>query len=261
MNHHPDVDNSTVNSEADYFRQLIEKQPAVLMRVRLDGELLAANHSALGLLGADDLDQLAGLTLSTCIAPEHRSRWNEFSTAIGNGTSNSFECDFTNLVGACRTIVFHGVPLMDNRDGIASIVLSAHDMSTVRWSEAVFENTDSFARQPPEPPEPVEPQQGRLEQLERLLRDGRNISWSCERNSSGKTPSTIARRNWLNGTLRCSSRLPRTRICPSIVRQERRTPSHRRRWPNRSILQLKAHANALRVNSVAGATHQVDSPA
>jgi hypothetical protein len=159
------------------------------MRVRLDGELLAANHAALGLLGAEHLDQLMGFTLTTCIAPEHRNRWNEFSTAIGNGISNSFECDFTNLVGACRTIVFHGIPLMDNRDGIPSIVLSAHDMSSVRWSEAVFESTESFGRQPMEAPErverecvepqrvepqSVEPEQGRLEQLERLLRDGRN---------------------------------------------------------------------------------------
>ena len=174
MNHHPNIDNSTVNSEADYFRQLIEKQPAVLMRVGLDGELLAANHSALGLLGAEDLDQLAGLTLPTCVAPEHRSRWSEFSTAIGNGTSNSFECDFTNLVGARRTIVFHGIPLMDNHDGVASVILSAHDMSAVRWSEAVFESADSFGRQPLGPPERVETKQGRLEQLERLLRDGRN---------------------------------------------------------------------------------------
>ena len=176
MDHQPHIGSSTaaLNSAADYFRQLIEKQPAVLMRVRLDGELLAANHAALGLLGAEHLDQLAGLTLLTCVAPEHKSRWSDFSAAIENGTSNSFECEFTNLVGTSRSIVFHGVPLMDNRDGIPSIILSAHDMSSVRWSEAVFENANSYPRHPVEPPERVETQPGRLEQLERLLRDGRN---------------------------------------------------------------------------------------
>jgi PAS domain S-box-containing protein len=176
MNHQPNIDNSTValSSEADYFRQLIEKQPAVLMRLGLDGALMAANHAALGLLGAEHLDQLIGLTLTTCVAPEHRNRWTEFSAAIGNGISNSFECDFTNLVGTSRSIVFHGVPLMDNRDGVASVILSAHDMSTLRWSEAVFENADLQRRDPVEPPERVETQHGRLEQLERLLRDGRN---------------------------------------------------------------------------------------
>jgi|SRR5687768_2067936 len=169
-------DNSTValNADADYFRQLIEQQPAVLMRAKLDGELLAANHAALGLLGAEHLDQLAGLTLLTCVSPEHRSRWNEFSAAIENGTSNSFECDFTNLVGTSRSIVFHGVPLLDNRDGIPSVILSAHDMSSVRWSEAVFENANSQGRRAEPPPDRVETQPGRLEQLERLLRDGRN---------------------------------------------------------------------------------------
>ena len=169
-------DNSTLSlkSEADYFRHLIENQPAVLMRARLDGELLAANHAALGLLGAEHLDQLAGLTLLTCVAPEHKSRWNEFAAAIETGISNSFECEFTNLVGTSRSIVFHGVPLMDNHDGIPSVILSAHDMSTVRWSEAVFENANAYPRRPVAPPEPVETQPARLEQLERLLRDGRN---------------------------------------------------------------------------------------
>lgn len=177
MDHQPLLGSSTVavNSERDYFRQLIEKQPAVLMRVRLDSELLAANHAALGLLGAEHLDQLAGLTLLMCVAPEHKSRWNDFSAAIENGTSKSFECEFTNLLGTSRSIVFHGVPLMDNPDGIPSIILSAHDMSSVRWSEAVFENGNAYARQAIEPPERVEtPPPGRLEQLERLLRDGRN---------------------------------------------------------------------------------------
>jgi PAS domain S-box-containing protein len=175
MNH----DNSTLapKSEADYFRHLLENQPAVLMRARLDGELLAANHAALGLLGAEHHDQLAGLTLLTCVAPEHKRRWSEFAATIETGISNSFECDFTNLVGTSRSIVFHGVPLMDHHDGIPSVILSAHDMSTVRWSEAVFENASPYPLQPPPPPPPperVETQPGRLEQLERLLRDGRN---------------------------------------------------------------------------------------
>ena len=85
--------------QATYFRRLIEKQPAVLMRVALDGAVLAANDAALGLLGAEDLNQLAGLMLPACVAPEHRDRWNEFTAAIANGTSKSFECLFTNLVG------------------------------------------------------------------------------------------------------------------------------------------------------------------
>jgi PAS domain S-box-containing protein len=176
MDHQLNTANSAValDSDADYFRQLIETQPAVLMRVGLDGALLAANHAALGLLGAEHLDQLSGLTLPTCVAPEHRSRWDEFSMAIGNGTSNSFECDFTNLVGTRRSVLFHGVPLLENRDGIASVILSAHDMSRLHWSESVFENRESSGRHRVEPPEPVETQQGRLKQLECLLRDGRS---------------------------------------------------------------------------------------
>src|SRR5688572_352040 len=156
--------------QATYFQRLIEKQPAVLMRVALDGAVLAANDAALGLLGAEELNQLAGLTLLTCVAPEHGDRWNEFTAAIANGTSKSFECLFTNLVGTCRQVVFHGVPLLDHPDGIQSVILSAHDMSALRRSEEVFEKKDSFTR---DFVKQNEPEPGRLEQLERLLRDGR----------------------------------------------------------------------------------------
>lgn len=158
--------------EVAHFRRLIEKQPAVLMRVALDGAVVAANDAAMGLLGAEDLDQLAGLLLPACVAPEHRDRWIEFTAAIENGTSKSFECLFTNLVGTCRQIVFHGVPLIDHHDGIPSVILSAHDMSTLRRTEEVFEAGDPFARGVVKQPEHVEP--GRLEQLEKLLRDGRH---------------------------------------------------------------------------------------
>ena len=158
-------------NQAAYFQQLIEKQPAVLMRVALDGAVLAANDAALGLLGAEDLNQLAGLVLPACVAPEHRDRWSEFTAAIANGTSKSCECLFTNLVGICRQVVFHGVPLLDHHDGIQSVILSAHDMSALRRSEEVFEKRDSLVSHFAKPPEPAE--SGRLQQLERLLRDGR----------------------------------------------------------------------------------------
>jgi PAS domain S-box-containing protein len=157
--------------QATYFQRLIEKQPAVLMRVALDGAVVAANDAALRLLGAEDLNQLAGLVLPACVAPEHRDRWSEFTAAIAKGTSKACECLFTNLVGTCRQIVFHGVPLLDHHDGILSVILSAHDVSALRRSEEVFENRDWLASHFAKPPEPAEP--GRLEQLERLLRDGR----------------------------------------------------------------------------------------
>src|SRR5688572_21211725 len=93
---------ATETCETSHFRRLIEKQPAVLMRVALDGAVVAANDAAMGLLGAEDVDQLAGLMLPACVAPEHLNGWNEFTAAIAKGTNKSFECLFTNLVGTCR---------------------------------------------------------------------------------------------------------------------------------------------------------------
>ncbi len=165
--HAPDAN----GAEARYFRRLIEKQPAVLMRVALDGAILAANDAAMGLLGVEDPNQLAGLVFPACLPPEHRHGWNEFTAAIAEGTSKSFECLFTNLVGTCRQIVFHGVPLLDHHDALPSVILGAHDMSAFRRSEEAFEKK-SFAGSVVT--EHEAPNDGRLEQLERLLRDGRH---------------------------------------------------------------------------------------
>ena len=162
----------TPEADAEHFRRLLETQPAVLMRVALTGAILAANDAALGLLGAGDRDHLADLELPACIAPGHAGRWEDFTAAIREGASKSFECDFTTLVGTTRQVVFHGVPLLDHADGTPSVILSGHDVTTVRRVESAIE------RRAPAEPESQEPQTPaaepeRLRQLERLLKEGR----------------------------------------------------------------------------------------
>jgi chromosome segregation ATPase len=68
---------------------------------------------------------------------------------------------------------FHGVPLIDHHDGVASVIMSAHDMSALRRSEEILEDSNSPAAPSALETERAEPQQERLEQLEGLLRDGR----------------------------------------------------------------------------------------
>ena len=59
----------------EYVRHLLEIQPSILMRVGVDGELLAANQAALSLLGTQELTDVVGqsLTQRLAIVPEGRS--------------------------------------------------------------------------------------------------------------------------------------------------------------------------------------------
>jgi PAS domain S-box-containing protein len=133
----------------EHLRRLIEKLPCCVVRVSIEGVLLAANDAALGLLGAGDACQVLGRGLTGWIAPEHHPLWSAFAGDVASGASRSLECDLTDLSGARRTVLLHGVPLLDHPDGTLSMMLGARDISTLRQLE------------------------GSQEQLERLLRDGR----------------------------------------------------------------------------------------
>ena len=122
-------------ADAEHLRHVIEKQPCCLLRVSLDGAVLAANDAALTLWGAQDTGQVLGRSLTGWIVAEHRDRWTEFAALIGRNTSGSFDCDVTNVRGERRSMLFRAVPLLNHSDGILSMMLGVHDTSTLRVLE------------------------------------------------------------------------------------------------------------------------------
>ena len=124
--------------EAVHLRRLIEKQPACVLRVGIDGLVLAANDAAVSLLGAEGLTQVLGTKLTERIIRRHHEQWEEFAARIREGTSSSIECDLTDLSGGRRTILLQGVPLLDHADGIPSMILAARDTSTYRRLETAL---------------------------------------------------------------------------------------------------------------------------
>jgi hypothetical protein len=54
----------TPSSDASYLRRLLERQPACLIRVRLDGVLLACNDAALSLFGVGALRAVLNTNLT-----------------------------------------------------------------------------------------------------------------------------------------------------------------------------------------------------
>src|SRR4029079_6315186 len=87
----------TPSSDEPYLRRLIERQPACLIRVRLDGVLLACNDAALNLFGVGALRAVLNTNLTDRIIPAERTKWQEFTTRCWANDAASFECDLVIL--------------------------------------------------------------------------------------------------------------------------------------------------------------------
>jgi hypothetical protein len=123
--------------EVVHLRRLLDIQPGCLMRVGVDGTLLAANDAALTLLGVKSLGEALGRDITAWIAPDQRDRWKGFLPGVAEGSPSSIECDVTASAAEAQPTLFHGVPLPDHPDGVVSIAVAARVVSAQRQLEAV----------------------------------------------------------------------------------------------------------------------------
>jgi len=131
---------SRADAEAEHLRHLLEKLPCCLLRVGLDGLLLAANDAALQDLRARDLGQALDRPFTNWIVPEDHERWHEFVAEVQNNGAGDAECDLVDQEGAHHEVLLKGVLLVDPPDGIASVLLVLRDISgTRRLEEALQE--------------------------------------------------------------------------------------------------------------------------
>jgi hypothetical protein len=131
------------SADAAYLLTVIEKQPSCLLRVGIDGRLLAANRSALRLLGTGDLAQALDRTLTERILPAHRERWRDFLTRVWEIGSGSIECDMTDVAGVQRTLLLDGVALREHPDSNRSMLMGARDASAGRRLEKSLEEDEA----------------------------------------------------------------------------------------------------------------------
>ena len=68
----------------------LERQAAGLIRVRLDGGLLACNDAALSLLGGGPRPAILNTNLSDCLVPGQRAQWQEFTSRCWSEGAASF---------------------------------------------------------------------------------------------------------------------------------------------------------------------------
>jgi PAS domain S-box-containing protein len=129
---------AAVSPEVAQLREVIEKQPACLVRVSLDGTLLAVNEAALSIFGAENLGQVLEQSLPGRFLPDQQKLWDDFCSRVWTSGAGSVECELADLAGEKRPALLKGVARRDHHDGIDSLFITIRDTSSrVRLEQAV----------------------------------------------------------------------------------------------------------------------------
>src|SRR5580765_5333338 len=133
----------TPSPDASYLRRLLERQPACLIRVRLDGVLLACNDAALSLFGVRALRAVLNTNLTDRIVPAQRTKWQEFATRCWANGASSLECDLVLSDDNARPVLVQGVALKDHPDGVESLLLHLRDQSQTHRLEHSIQSAEN----------------------------------------------------------------------------------------------------------------------
>ena len=130
------------SADALYLRRLLDRQPACLVRVRLDGVLLACSDAALGLFGVGTLGGILKTNLTDRLVPADRAKWQEFTTRVWAKGAGSLECHLLPDDGA-RPLGVQAIALKDHPDGVDSLLLSLRDQSQTQRLELSIQSAEA----------------------------------------------------------------------------------------------------------------------
>ena len=133
--------------EVAHLRHLLDSQPACLMRLGVDGTVLAANDAALMLMGVSSGAQALERDFAAWVPPDQRDRWRAFTIGVAKGSPASIECDITTPSGDRHPTLFHGVPVTEHPDGVASLAVAARAVAGQRQLEAAMVELEAQLRE------------------------------------------------------------------------------------------------------------------
>ena len=135
------------SNEVERLRAILEKQPSCLMRVAIDGRMLAISDHAMSLLGARELGQVLDTNFVERLRGDAVAEtWSEFVARVTQSGSASAETELEEFSGNIRAVTMQGVALPDHPDGIESMLLTIRDISTARRLEASLEEEEGLRR-------------------------------------------------------------------------------------------------------------------
>ncbi len=137
----PDAD-----QEVERLRFLIERQPTCVLRVALDGVILAANGAALRQLGASHLGQALGHRFTQWMLPHHRDRWLDLARrAYANGAA-SIECELRDLEERRHAVQLQAVKQPPHPDGMESMTVAVREISGMSRLEQALQDQEAAGR-------------------------------------------------------------------------------------------------------------------
>lgn len=116
------------------LRAIVETTPECVKLVDRNGTLIHMNSSGLQMIGAPELDAVAGKSIYGLIAPEHREKFREFNERVCAGERGALEFDITGLNGKRRHMETHAAPLR-NPDGAIVHLGVARDVTERKHAE------------------------------------------------------------------------------------------------------------------------------
>ena len=135
-------------AEIERLRTLLDKAPSCLMRVGLDGTLLAVTDVALDLLGGRTLADVLGKNFVAFLrGADSAPLWAGFVQRVTEGGSGSAECEMQDLAGNHRDVMLLGGKIDQHPDGVASLLVVVRDLTTARKLEASLLEHEGVRRQ------------------------------------------------------------------------------------------------------------------
>jgi hypothetical protein len=130
---HHDAD---LAAEVERLRSILERQPSCLMRVSIDGTMLALSDAAINLLGARALAQVLDSSLLDRLNGDASQVWSDFVMRVLHAGSASLECEMTDVTGGRRVLVLQGVAMSSHPDASDSLLVTFRDITVAKRLEA-----------------------------------------------------------------------------------------------------------------------------
>lgn len=102
----------SLRESEERFRAIVETSPECVAVISREGIVLHMNSSGLAIVGASEVDQVAGTSVYDIIAPEFRDAYRKFHEEICGGSRGSLEYEITGLDGERRRLETHAAPFV-----------------------------------------------------------------------------------------------------------------------------------------------------
>lgn len=113
------------------LRQIVESLPVGVAQIAPSGTILAINQAGLRILGANNLNQVAGKNLLQLAPPDEREKILAFLSTVTGWAGASIRIAWKGLNGSSASLELRGTPLLRDPGGSACVLTTIHLTSSV----------------------------------------------------------------------------------------------------------------------------------